>query len=69
MTYDGFKNCYSFLMEEKMITFVPLSPRQTYEDQLKIKKEFVQKEREKKMREKENKERKEKEEEESFSEK
>ena len=66
MTHDGFQNRYSFLMEGKPITLAPLSPRQAYEGQLKIKrengenceneisKEFVEKESEKKMRGKEN---------------
>ncbi|GKV07007.1 hypothetical protein SLEP1_g18820 [Rubroshorea leprosula] len=35
----GFKNRYSFIMEGKTITLVPLSPRQVYEDQLRLKKE------------------------------
>ncbi|GKV34687.1 hypothetical protein SLEP1_g43039 [Rubroshorea leprosula] len=39
VTHDGFKNHYLFIMEGKTITFVPLSPRQVYEDQLRLKKE------------------------------
>ncbi|GKV11590.1 hypothetical protein SLEP1_g22836 [Rubroshorea leprosula] len=39
VTHDGFKNHYSFIMEGKTITLVPLSPRQVYEDQLRLKKE------------------------------
>ncbi|GKV13218.1 hypothetical protein SLEP1_g24263 [Rubroshorea leprosula] len=39
VTHDGFKNHYSFAMEEKTITLAPLSPRQVYEDQLRVKKE------------------------------
>ncbi|GKV07003.1 hypothetical protein SLEP1_g18815 [Rubroshorea leprosula] len=39
VTHDGFKNRYSFVMEGKTITLAPLSPRQVYEDQLRLKKE------------------------------
>ncbi|GKV18389.1 hypothetical protein SLEP1_g28784 [Rubroshorea leprosula] len=39
VTHDGFKNRYSFVMEGKTITLAPLSPRQVYEDQLRVKKE------------------------------
>ncbi|GKV11635.1 hypothetical protein SLEP1_g22875 [Rubroshorea leprosula] len=39
VTHDGFKNHYSFVMEGKTITLAPLSPRQVYEDQLRVKKE------------------------------
>ncbi|GKV11601.1 hypothetical protein SLEP1_g22845 [Rubroshorea leprosula] len=39
ITHDGFKNRSSFIMERKTITLVPLSPRQVYEDQLRLKKE------------------------------
>ncbi|GKV07038.1 hypothetical protein SLEP1_g18849 [Rubroshorea leprosula] len=38
VTHDGFKNRYSFIMEGKTITLVLLSPRQVYEDQLRLKK-------------------------------
>jgi hypothetical protein len=37
--HDGFKNRYSFVMNEKPVTLVPLSPQQAYEDQLRIKNE------------------------------
>ncbi|GKV06452.1 hypothetical protein SLEP1_g18350 [Rubroshorea leprosula] len=39
VTHDGFKNHYSFIMEGKTITLMLLSPRQVYEDQLRLKKE------------------------------
>ncbi|GKV15311.1 hypothetical protein SLEP1_g26107 [Rubroshorea leprosula] len=39
VTHDGFKNRYSFIMEGKTITLAPLSLRQVYEDQLRVKKE------------------------------
>ena len=36
---DGFTNRYSFVMNNKPVTLVPLTPKQVYEDQLKMKKE------------------------------
>ncbi|GKV18485.1 hypothetical protein SLEP1_g28856 [Rubroshorea leprosula] len=39
VTHDGFKNRYSFVIEGKTITLAPLSPRQVYEDQLRVKNE------------------------------
>ena len=38
-TYDGFKNRYSFVKDSRTVTFVPLTPRQVYEDQVKLKRE------------------------------
>ena len=37
MQDDRFQNRYSFLMEGRVITLAPLSPREAHEDQLKIK--------------------------------
>ena len=37
--HDGFGNRYSFVKDNKSVTLVPLTPRQVYEDQLKIKRE------------------------------
>ena len=37
--HDGFQNHYSFVMGGKPITLVPLSPKQAYEDQVKIRRE------------------------------
>ena len=37
--YDGFKNRHSFVKDSKTITLVPLTPRQVYEDQMKLKRE------------------------------
>ena len=37
VNHDGFQNHYSFVMKGKPTTLVPLSPRQAYEDQVKIK--------------------------------
>ncbi|XP_059428527.1 uncharacterized protein LOC132162290 [Corylus avellana] len=39
VTHDGFKNRHSFVKDNKTITLVPLTPRQVYEDQLKLKRE------------------------------
>ena len=41
--HDGFKNRYNFVKDEKSVTLVPLTPKQVYEDQLKLKSEFEQK--------------------------
>ena len=37
--HDGFTNKYSFKMDGKLATLVPLTPKQVFEDQLRIKKE------------------------------
>ena len=37
--HDGFKNRHSFVKDNKSITLVPLTPRQVYEDQVKLKRE------------------------------
>ena len=39
VNHDGFKNRYSFVKDNKTITLVPLTPRQVYEDQMKLKQE------------------------------
>ena len=39
VNHDGFKNRYFFVKDTKTITLVPLTPRQVYEDQMKLKKE------------------------------
>ena len=36
---DGFKNRHSFVKDNKIITLVPLTLRQVYEDQMKLKRE------------------------------
>ncbi|XP_059455030.1 uncharacterized protein LOC132185248, partial [Corylus avellana] len=48
VTHDGFKNRHSFVKDNKTITLVPLTPRQVYEDQLKLKRENELKKNEKK---------------------
>ena len=39
VNHDGFKNMHSFVKDNKTITLVPLTPRQVYEDQMKLKRE------------------------------
>ena len=39
VNHDGFKNRHSFVKDSKTITLVPLTPRQVYEDQMKLKRE------------------------------
>ena len=38
-THDEFKNRHSFVKDNKTITLVPLTTRQVYEDQVKLKRE------------------------------
>ena len=37
--HDSFKNRFSFMKDKKLITLVPLTPKQVYEDQVRSKKE------------------------------
>jgi hypothetical protein len=39
VTHDGFKNMHSFVKDNKTVTLVPLTPRQVYGDQMKLKRE------------------------------
>ena len=39
VNHDGFKNRHSFVKDNKTITLVLLTPRQVYEDQMKLKRE------------------------------
>ena len=50
--HDGFKNRYSFVKDNQNITLVPMTPKQVYEEQVRMTKES-EKERIK-MREKES---------------
>ena len=34
--HDGFMNSYNFVKDCKLVTLVPLSPKQVYEDQMKL---------------------------------
>ena len=36
MTHDGYKNRYSFCFNGKNVTLAPLSPKEVYQDQLKL---------------------------------
>ena len=37
--HDSFKNHFSFMKDKKLITLVPLTPTQVYEDQVRLKHE------------------------------
>ena len=37
--HDSFKNHFSFMKDKKLITLVPLTPKQVYEDQVRLKQE------------------------------
>jgi hypothetical protein len=39
VTHDEFKNMYSFVKDSRTVTLIPLTPRQVYEDQMKLKRE------------------------------
>ena len=39
VTHDGLKNRYSFVKDSRTVTLVPLTLRQVYEDQMKLKRE------------------------------
>jgi len=45
---DGYTNRYSFVRNNRTITLAPLTPKQVYEDQLKMKREREKKESEQK---------------------
>ena len=38
---DGFRNRFTIVKDGKTITLVPLSPKQVYDDQIKLKKKSV----------------------------
>ena len=37
--HDGFKNRFSFMKDKKLVTLVALTPKQVYEDQVRLKQE------------------------------
>ena len=41
--HDGFANKYSFVHNQRMITLVPLTPSQVYENQVRLQKESKKK--------------------------
>ena len=45
--HDGLKNRFSFMKDKKLVTLVPLTPKQVYEDQERLKQECNSKEIEK----------------------
>jgi len=47
-TKDGYTNKYSFVKNNRTVTLAPLTPKQVYEDQLKMKREREKKESEQK---------------------
>ena len=54
--HDGFTNKYSFVLNQRPITLVPLTPQQVYEDQVRLKNESDQKEERDQKEENERKE-------------
>jgi len=44
--HDGFKNRYAIVKDGKTITLIPLSPKQVFDDQLKLKRECDDRKRE-----------------------
>jgi Mg-chelatase subunit ChlI len=52
--YDGFRNKYSFVFNQRSITLVPLTPQQVYEDQVRLQKESDQKKESEQKRTSEN---------------
>jgi hypothetical protein len=55
--HDGFMNKYSFVLNQRPITLVPLSPKQVHEDQVRMQKESEQQKKSEKEREAEEKKR------------
>ena len=43
--HDGFTNKYSFEFKQRTVTLVPMTPRQVYEDQVRLQQESEQKKR------------------------
>ena len=65
VTHDGFKNRYSFVMNNRTIVLTPMSPKEALKDQIRIERECKEKEksdyeqeREKNKREKKEREQK-----------
>ena len=57
VTHDGYTNRYSFVLNKKPITFVPLTPRQVYEDQVRLNEKRDVKKSSESSKERETKER------------
>jgi hypothetical protein len=43
--YDGFTNKYSFILYQRSITLVPLTPQQVYEDQVRLQRRVIKRKR------------------------
>ena len=54
--HDGFKNRFSFVKDNKHLTLVPLTPKQVYEDQVRLKRESDSRKVEKEEKERNEKE-------------
>ena len=54
--HDGFKNRFSFMKNKKFVTLVTLTPKQMYEDQVRLKQECNSKKIEEEKERKENEE-------------
>ena len=59
--HDGFTNKYSFELNKRKITLIPLTPKQVYEDQVRLQKESDQKKESEKKKTSENQKEKERE--------
>ena len=46
MIHDGFRNRFTIIKYGKAITFVPLSPKKVYDDQMKLKIKYEDRKRE-----------------------
>ena len=57
--HDGFTNKYSFVHNQRSVTFVPLTPSQVYEDQVRLQKDSEQKKKSEKESEQKKKSEKE----------
>jgi hypothetical protein len=52
--HDGFTNKYSFVLNQRSITLVPLTPQQVFEDQVRLQKDCDQKKENKQKKKSEN---------------
>ena len=55
--HDGFTNKYSFELNQKTVTLAPMTPKQVYEDQVRLQKESEQKKKSENQRAAEKNER------------
>ena len=53
--HDGFTNKYSFVHNQRIVTLIPLTPSQVYEDQVRLQKESEQKKKSEKKSEQKKK--------------